>query len=216
MPSRSSLLRIGSEQADLLRRRLAAEVREMRLRAGLSQADLARAAGVSRPWLQRFERGKVSRVDLDRITVVFAILGHKLVAKPYPTGEPLRDVAHVRLLGRFNARVSPHWRRAFEVPMPIPGDLRAWDERLQGQVAIGVEAETNPSDLQAIERAIALKVRDSHVDRAILLVASTRANRELVRLNIGRLRHTFPLDTRATLAALAAGRDPGENGLVIL
>lgn len=100
--------------------------------------------------------------------------------------------------------------------MPIAGDLRAWDECLAGPVVVGVEAETKPSDLQATERAVALKVRDSSVDRAILLVASTQSNRELIRRHIGAIRQTFPLDTRATLAALAAGRDPGANGLVVL
>jgi hypothetical protein len=100
--------------------------------------------------------------------------------------------------------------------MPLSGDLRAWDELLSGPVAIGVEAETKPSDLQATERAIATKLRDSGVDRAILLLSSTHANRGLVRRHIGALRQTFPLDTRTTLAALANGQDPGANGLVIL
>lgn len=100
--------------------------------------------------------------------------------------------------------------------MPIPGDLRAWDELLTGPAVIGIEAETRPSDLQATERAIAAKLRDSGADRAILLLSSTHPNRELVRRHIAALRQTFPLDTRATLGALAAGRDPGDNGLVIL
>jgi hypothetical protein len=100
--------------------------------------------------------------------------------------------------------------------MPIPGDLRAWDELLTGPTSIGVEAETKPTDLQAVERAVGTKQRDSHAERAILLVADTNANRDVVRSHIATLRQTFPLDTRATLAALAVGRDPGANGLVIL
>ena len=151
-----------------------------------------------------------------KVTLVFAFLGHKLSVKAFPTGEPLRDAGHVRLLERFNARVPPFWRRTFEVPMPISGDLRAWDECLAGPVSIGVEAETRPSDLQATERAIALKIRDSGVDRAILLIAGSQGNRDMIRRHIGAVRQTFPLDTRATLAALAAGRDPGANGLVVL
>jgi hypothetical protein len=155
-------------------------------------------------------------MDLRRTTLLFAHLGHKLVAKPYPTGEPLRDAGHLRLLRRFNDRVPPIWRRRFESAMPVAGDLRAWDELLSGPVAIGIEAETKPSDLQAIERAISLKLRDSGIERAILLLSSTHANRALVRRHITALRQTFPLDTRATLAALASGLDPGANGLVIL
>lgn len=100
--------------------------------------------------------------------------------------------------------------------MPIRGDLRARDELLTGPASIGVEAETRPSDLQAVERALAAKARDSGVDRVILLVSDTHANRGLIRRNIATLRQTFPLDTRATLAALAMARDPGASGLVIL
>lgn len=100
--------------------------------------------------------------------------------------------------------------------MPIAGDLRAWDEVLTGPISIGIEAETRPNDLQATERSMAAKQRDSDVARMILLIAATDANRALVRTHIGALRQTFPMDTRATLAALAAGRDPGANGLVVL
>lgn len=100
--------------------------------------------------------------------------------------------------------------------MPIQGDLRAWDELLVGAVRIGVEAETRPADLQAIGREMAAKLRDSNADRMILLVADTHRNRALVRANVAALRQSFPLDTRTTLAALASGRDPGVNGLVLL
>ena len=100
--------------------------------------------------------------------------------------------------------------------MPQPGDLRAWDELLRGPVSIGVEAETRPTDLQALGRAMAAKQRDSGVDRMILVLSASAANRELVNRHIGLLRQTFPLDTRATLASLASGRDPGANGLVLI
>ena len=216
MPSRERLRATGIQQADHVRRQLGREARQLRAKAGLSQAELARAIGVSRGWIHRLELGRLRTVDLRRVTLLFAHLGHKLVSKPYPVGEPLRDAGHVRLLDRFNTRIPPIWRRRFESVMPIHGDLRAWDELLTGPASIGVEAETRPSDLQATERAIAAKVRDSGVARAVLLLSSTHANRQLVRQHIGALRLTFPLDTRATLAALAAGRDPGANGLVIL
>jgi transcriptional regulator with XRE-family HTH domain len=216
MPSRERVRSAAMRQADFVRRQLGREGRELRVRAGLSQSHLARAAGLSRGWLLRFELGRLRTLDLSRTTLLFAVLGHRLVAKAYPSGEPLRDAGHVRLLERFNGRVPPSWRRAAEVVMPISGDLRAWDEVLIGPIRIGVEAETRLTDLQAIERAVAGKLRDSGVERAILLVAASHANRRLVRQSIGLLRQTFPLDTRATLSALADGRDPGANGLVVL
>lgn len=217
MPTRERLRTIGLRQADAITVHVGREARELRVRAGLSQARLSDAVGVSRQWLAEFEGGHLSAVDVRRLAVLFACLGHKLVVKAYPTGEPLRDAGQLHLLDRFNARLSPAWQRTFESVMPLPGDLRAWDELLAlGGVRIGVDAETRPNDLQAIERAMAGKQRDSGVDRMILLVSASKGNRALVRANVAALRQTFPLDTRATLDALASGRDPGANGLVLL
>lgn len=60
------------------------------------------------------------------------------------------------------------------------------------------------------------KLRDSGADRMVLVIAASARNRMLVRSHIGLLRQSFPLDARATLAALGEGRDPGANGLVLL
>jgi transcriptional regulator with XRE-family HTH domain len=216
VPAQERLRAFGLRQADDVTRRLGREARELRLRAGLSQAQLSRVAGVSRHWIYLFEHGRLRTVDIRRATLVMAHLGHKLVVSTYPTGEPLRDEGQARLLERFNVRLSPTWRRFLEAPMPREGDLRAWDELLRGAVSIGVEAETRPNDLQALERAMNAKQRDSGADRMILLVAATGRNRAMVRAHVALLRQTFPLDTRATLAALADGRDPGANGLMVL
>ena len=59
--------------------------------------------------------------------------------------------------------------------MPIAGDLRAWDAviTLAGRRA-GCEAETaGLTDIQALERRLALKLRDGDVDVLILVVADT-------------------------------------------
>jgi len=216
MPAQERARAIGLQQADALTRRLGREARAARRMAGLSQAHLARATGISRQWICRFELGRVRRVDLRRTTILLAHLGLKLVTTVYPTGDPIRDAGQVRLLERFNQRLPPAWRRSVEAVMPQPGDLRAWDELLRGPVSIGVEAETRPTDLQALGRAMAAKQRDSGVDRMILVLSASAANRELVNRHIGLLRQTFPLDTRATLASLASGRDPGANGLVLI
>lgn len=216
MPSSVRLNAIGQQHARRLVERLGREARDLRRSVNLSQAALAASIGTSRQWIAAFESARLRRVDLERATLVLAHLGQRLTMKAYPLGEPLRDAAQVRLLERFNARLSPSWRRELEAPMPIPGDLRAWDELLIGPARIGVEAETRPHDLQLVERGVAGKVRDSRVDRVVLLLASTDHNRELVRRHVASLRQTFPLDTRTTLAALGAGRDPGANGLVLL
>ena len=216
MPAQERTRSIGLQQADAIVRQLGREARAERVRRGVSQERLARAIGASRQWLGDFERGRLRSVDLRRVTLVFAALGHKVVVKAYPTGHGMRDAGQSALIQRFNARLSPAWRRRTEAVMPRLGDLRAWDELLLGPVSIGVEAETRLTDLQAVERAMAAKQRDSGVERMILLLSSSHANRAFVATHVALLRQTYPLDTRATMAALAAGRDPGANGLVLL
>ena len=104
-----------------------------------------------------------------------------------------------------------------EVPLPIPGDRRAWDGFIRvGNGAIGVEAEARIRDAQAVDRRCALKRRDGGVDMVILLVADTRANRRMLALHREALRSSFPLDTRQILAALRAGRAPSGSGIVVL
>lgn len=216
MPAHERLRTIGLQRGDMLTRRLGREARDLRMAAGISQAQVAAAVGVSRQWLSGFELGKLRSVELRRLITLFAILGTKVAVNAYPIGEPIRDAGQARLLERFNARLSPIWHRSLESVMPGPGDLRAWDELLRGPVTIGIEGETRPRDLQALGRRMAGKQRDSGVDRMVLVVLGSARNRRIIHEHLALLRQTFPLDTRTVLAALAAGRDPGANGLVLL
>ena len=101
--------------------------------------------------------------------------------------------------------------------MPLPGDLRALDARssMTGK-SIGFEAETRQTDAQAVERQAQLKKRDARLDRKILVVSDTRSNREFLARHREHLRGSFPLDTRAILAALALGEAPDGDGIVVL
>lgn len=216
MPAQERHRALGIQQAAGLMQRVGREARALRRRHGVSQAQLAAAIGVSRQWIGDLELGRLETVNLRTVTLLFAALGHKVVLNLYPSGAALRDTGQARLLQRFNARLSPVWRRELEAVMSLAGDLRAWDELLRGPVIIGVEAETRPTVLQAVGRSMGIKLRDSGAERMILLVLASHANRRLVAEHIALLRQSFPLDTRATLAALAAGRDPGANGLVVL
>lgn len=104
------------------------------------------------------------------------------------------------------------------MPVAGEGDLRAWDAVLLiGTVRLGLEAETRPRDVQALQRSLALKRRDDpSVSAAVLLLANTRYNRRLLREHGDSLRADLPLDDRNLLAALAAGRDPKGSGIVLL
>jgi hypothetical protein len=81
-------------------------------------------------------------------------------------------------------------------------------------VVVGVEAETRPTDLQEVQRGIALKKRDGQADRVILVLADTEWNRRLFRLND--LEGTFPIAGKIALMLLAEGRDPAGDAVILI
>ncbi len=217
MPSRYRRRDEGMHQAETVLRKLAYEMRTARMAAGLSIRDVARATGVSRAQLGRVERAQAPGVPLRTLTVVFAVLGMRLSARPYPEGTPLRDAAQVRLLTRFQVRLPGMVRLRTEVPLRLDRDLRAWDGELSvGADTCKLEAETALYDLQATDRRIALKMADDGVERLILLVADTRRNRRVLREFRGLLAARYPLTTREILGELRAGRLPLRSGVVVL
>jgi transcriptional regulator with XRE-family HTH domain len=195
---------------------LGTEVRGARRMAGISQETLGRAVGLSGSEVGRVERGEAPWLTLDHAARLLAGVGLDLWVRAYPGGPPLRDAAHLQLLARFEARLpgSVHCHR--EWPIPNSTDRRAVDLLLTGLPRrVGVEAETVLDDLQALERTVNLKRRDAALERMILLVRDSVRNREILRA-ADPLRRSFPLETRAVMAALARGQEPKADGIVIL
>lgn len=206
----------GNRQARRLLRDLGTELREVRLGAGLSQRAVARAAGLNQSRISRTEHAQRIPARLDELAAHCAVLGLRLSVKAYPDGSPVRDAGQLRLLDRLRLRLHPrfHWRS--EVLVGGPGDLRAWDVQLDGPGSIGVDAETQLRDIQAVQRRIETKARDSGVDRVVMLVAATRHNRLALSLHRRALASTFPADTGEILLALRRGQLPERNGIVVL
>jgi hypothetical protein len=201
-------------------RRLGVEHRDMRTSAGLSLRDCGDASGASWTQLWRFEHREVERVNLPDVGAWFAVLGLDLVLKAYPAGDPIRDKGQLALLERLRRRLHPGLRWRTDVPLPIEGDLRAWDADIRGTVPrrwrARVEAETRIGDVQALERKLMLKNRDDIDGHLIVLVSETRMNRRsLDTLSTG-LRELLPLGPRQLLAALGAGHEPPGSGIVVL
>ena len=195
----------------------ARELREARLAAGLSQRAVASAAGVSHPTVSRIERGASPEVSLLVIARLSAAVGLKPTLRLFPDGDPVRDIAHVRLLERLHERIHPQLRWRTEVPLAIARDPRAWDATIAGLgFVVGVEAETRVRDAQAVGRRINLKQRDGELDHVILLVAETRANRRALAAASGALAAAFPISQRDCLRALREGRDPGGSSIIVL
>jgi transcriptional regulator with XRE-family HTH domain len=80
-----------------LRERLGSELRTARLAAGLPLDQVARAVRLSPSEVSRIERGLAPWLDLVTLGRLAAIVGLDLSVRLYPAGEPVRDVAHLRL-----------------------------------------------------------------------------------------------------------------------
>jgi transcriptional regulator with XRE-family HTH domain len=217
MPGRERLLSLGSRRGDRLVAEIGESARELRLGLGLSRRELAASLGVSASKLGRWERGLRPYPDLWDAARLFRLLGNDLSWKCFPAGRALRDAGHAALISAFLRVVPANIPRWLELPIPRPGDLRAWDvvlELCDGR--IGVVAETRLRDWQALLRREELKARDSGIERILLVLLNSNTNREAVRDAGATLRSALPLDGRTILPALRAGRNPGGNGLLFL
>ena len=195
-----------------------ADFHDARLASGLSREDLGSAIGISASAIARFERGELDDIGIQQLCRLSAGVGLETSVRLFPDGDAVRDAPQSRLLERMHVRLPATVRWRLEVPLFGRTDRRAWDAVADGYGCVdAVEAETRVRDLQASERRIALKARDdATVGHVILLVADTRANRHALALGRGALRAEFPLDTRAAMTSLSAGRCPGANAIVVL
>jgi len=214
MATREGDLDHARREGARMRSRLGDELRRARRGAGLSLDSVGRSCRLSGSQVSRIEKGAVRQPSLEELICIAAAVGLDLAIRTYPRGDPIRDAGQVRLLERLRRRLEPGLAFRTEVPLPIPGDLRAWDAVIGGAGwQVPVEAETVIDDGQALQRRLALKLRDGGFDHLILLVADTPRNRAA--LEATSLRHAFPLDGGVILRALREGRDPGGSGVVI-
>jgi transcriptional regulator with XRE-family HTH domain len=217
----SARVRRGDAAAEDVRRqlgRMAVELRDARLEAGLGIADVARAAGMSATQLGRLERGTIGAPTVEQLGRAWAPLGMRLSIRPFPAGSPVRDRAQLALLRRFEACLGPPLRLRREIPLPIQGDRRAWDGMVEGDAApFFLEGESSIRDVQAVERKLRLRIRDDPRATLVLLVA-TRSdhNRAVVREHREALRDMLPMDGGSILRALRSGHRPPASGIVLI
>jgi transcriptional regulator with XRE-family HTH domain len=219
MPARMRQSQIGAARGRATVAELMREARDARLRHSVAQREVAAAIRLSRSQYSRIERGLVPSVSVLTTTQMLAVVGLELSARAYPSGDPIRDAAHSALLDRLRRKLSRSLTWMTEVPLPHPGDRRAWDAVIAGRDAVGawrlgVEAETRPRDFQALERRVALKERDGGVEAVLLLLANTRHNRAFVR-DHSSLVTRFPVTSRRTLESLTTGARPEGNAVML-
>ena len=211
------MLSAARSRARAVRIDLGSEIRHTRLAAGLSLTEVGTAIDRSASWISRVERGIVVGARLDDLIVLGASVGLKVWVTTFPAERAIHDAPQLALLRRFRARVGEHWQWNYEVLVPIQRDLRAADAVIRiGSVVVMIEAFTRLADGQAQLRAVLAKARDMGIGRVILVIAATHANRRALDIAADVVAADFPLGTRAVLTALAAGRDPGANGVVLI
>ena len=217
MPPRANTIADARDLGAWMRRSAGREIRLARHNAGLTLQQLAVRLGWSKSKISRIERGLSPSVTLDDLVILCALVGLRPSIKFYPARRPLRDIGQIELLAAFNNRVHPSWKTTQEVPMPDARDLRAADQlsAIPG-CRVMIEAYRRFSDEQAQVRPARAKQAELQADRLILLLEDTLVNRWAVAAAGAELRRSFPIPQRAMLRALAAGIDPGGDGIVML
>ena len=191
--------------------RFGEEIREIRLRGGVSQAALARAIGVSRSVICRMEQGDPDVSARIRARSA-AALGADFRIAIYPGDAPLiHDAAHARIVEAVLERCHPSWHPTLEAPVPAPG-RRSTDIRLDRQTDIVLmEVETHVRALESIIRegaekraAIGVSTPTRYRIHVVLVLPPTRHHRALVAAHPGIVAAAFPAGAAALAGALAS------------
>ena len=194
-------------------------MRLKRVEVGLSQAAVAGAAGLARSTVSRIEAGARRHTSIDECMALAAVLGLDLVVRLYPGGDPVRDAAQLKKLGRILGAAAQPLMARTEVPLPATTEhpeRRAWDAVLTRMGArAAIEVEMRLGDAQATERRLSLKRRDDAVDTFLVIVADTRHNRRVLAAHPGLFPELVRLKPSQVLRALARGELP-PDGLVLL
>lgn len=192
-----------------------AELRRARLRAGLTLDQVATAVRVGHSTILRNEL-EVPESRAILLARHAAVVGLRARIRIYPGDGAVRDAGQVALIRRLRERIGPAGRWAFEVPIPLAGDQRALDAVLTvAGGRIGMEFYVRLADCQAQLRAAHLKQRDAGLERMMVVVKATHANRGALREAAPAIADTFPGSTRSVLATLSAGKMPPSNGVIV-
>jgi transcriptional regulator with XRE-family HTH domain len=218
MPNRiDSPLREAARLATWVLRDIGRELRVARILAGLTQVEVARRLDKSASYISRVEHGLIAGIDMAELYRHAAVVGLKPYLKLFPLGRRVMDGPQLALWRRFRSRLADAWQVALEVPVPLPGDLRAADAVIDiPGCRCMVEVITRLADFQAQYRAATVKARDLNVDFIIFVLADTATNRRILREAGIAATDAFPLRTRDALRALGAGVSPGANAVLML
>jgi transcriptional regulator with XRE-family HTH domain len=209
---------LGSQDARRLVGGVAGEFRKARVAGGWSQAFIASRAAMSEAQYGRLERDDLDGPTVDQLCRAARALGLSVSLACYPSGVRPRDAAQLRLLVRVEEMLGGRLTLRREVPLPIAGDLRAWDGSISADTGSAfVECESRLGDLQELSRRLGLKLRDDPRSGILILVVSNTAhNRRILAGHREALRALLPLDGASIIRHLRAGRLPPASGIILV
>jgi transcriptional regulator with XRE-family HTH domain len=198
-------------------RRVGRIVREVRVRRGWRQRDVAAAASVSQALVSRIELGRLEQVSLQRLRMVGATLDIAMSIDAWWRAgdiDRLIDRGHAALVEHVIGELRAHgWLTRVEVTFNHFGergsaDVVAWHPK--ARILLIVEVKTRIGDVQATASAFERKVRilpgilapeegwhPVAVGR-LLVIADTHVNRSLVRDHQRIFDSTWPERTATT------------------
>lgn len=207
-------------------RATATELRRIREDAGLTQATVARTAGICPSYLSEIEAGD-REPTLETLHALAAVLGCDLSLRLFPSSGPvIRDRFQARIVEALLGILHPRWDRFLEVPVqrPVHGviDVVLADGAVGLLVATEVQSDLRRVEQQlrwAHEKADALANTDLGArSRAeapgdirisrLLVLRSTQRTRTLARELAATFATEFPADAKDTLAALTTADAP--------
>jgi transcriptional regulator with XRE-family HTH domain len=219
MPVNRTAIRDADRALHRQSRQAAEELRSLRIRAGASQAAVAREVGVTRSVISKLELGSPTVTLRTRFRVA-TVLGADLRLTAFAGSGPLiRDSVQAKIVERLLVDAHPSWRRTIESAVPGPG-RRSIDLRLDGPVdSVLIEVETRLVSLEEIVRELHAKRqalaeadtqgadpgRPIHV---VLALAATRHHRSILRDHPRTIEAAFPIPSTELSRALRDGAVP--------
>lgn len=199
-----------------LRVHVGSQVRNLREETGLTQAVLAAGAGINRSHVARIEEG-TARPSMEVLVAVAATLGADLGVRLFPgPGPRLRDRLQAPIVEALLRRLHARWMATPELPVPKARGFIDVALALRG-AALGLACEVH-SELRSVEavlrrlleKAGALAELGTHGSSVstLLVVRSTLATREIVRLHESTFAAAFPARIDEALAALCGPDAP--------
>jgi DNA-binding XRE family transcriptional regulator len=201
-----------------IERDLGDEFERIRIDAGSTKAEAARAAGVDRTFIGRIEAG-LAHPSLETLVAYSTALGAELSIRVYPgTGPRLTDRHQARMVEEVLRQLDPIWRPHFEVPVwrPSRGVIDAvFERRAQPLLVISEFQSTLPRLEQQLrwiaEKAHAIGSSDLvgpgpiPPTSRLLVLRSTASTRTVAREFASTLRAAYPAGTRSAVDSLRHG-----------